>query len=171
MPGDTPNVTFAITNYWNGTLQKVYANGSLASTRLNDMLLRIYTPYFYLGQDQAYPSTDPSVGPLNGLYPPQYRYNFNLTGIRNRDVRGNHAEGIRALGAQSAVLLKNVKGALPLKAPKNIGVFGSDAADTENGLYGFQAEDIGALPIGGGSGVFLPRFLFPSFTTLIRLSP
>jgi beta-glucosidase len=153
MPGDTPNVTFAITNYWNGTIQKVYANGSLAATRLDDMLLRIYTPYFYLGQDKAYPSTDPSVAPLNGLYPQQYRYNFNLTGISSRDVRDGHAEIIRALGAQSAVLLKNVNGALPLKAPKTIGVFGSDAGDTENGLYGFQEEDIGALPIGGGSGM------------------
>jgi beta-glucosidase len=171
MPGDTPNVTFAITNYWNGTIQELYANGSLASTRLNDMLLRIYTPYFYLGQDQAYPSTDPSVAGLNQLYPQQYRYNFNLTGIRSRDVRGDHAEGIRALGAQSAVLLKNDKGALPLKAPKNIGVFGSDAADTENGLYGFQAEDIGALPIGGGSGMVLPKFPLPLFTTLIQMSP
>ena len=161
MPGDTPSVIFAITNYWNGTIQKVYANGSLPSTRLEDMLLRIYTPYFYLGQDKSYPSIDPSSEDLNLLYPEQYRYNFNLTGVRSRDVRGDHAALIRALGAQSAVLLKNVKDALPLKAPKNIGVFGSDAADTENGLYGFEEEDIGALPIGGGSGTFLLQ-KFPS---------
>ena len=154
MPGDTPNVTFPITNYWNGTIQKLYANGSVPVARLNDMLARILTPYFLLGQDEAYPSIDPSSGDLNALYPQQYRYNFDLTGVRSRDVRGNHANNIRALGAQAAVLLKNVNGALPLKAPKSIGVFGNDAADAVNGPYGFQEEDIGTLPIGGGSGMF-----------------
>jgi beta-glucosidase len=158
MPGDTPNVTFAITNYWNGTIQEFFANGTLTSPRLDDMVLRILTPYFYLGQDVAYPSVDPSSGDLNALYPPMYRYDFNLTGARSRDVRDSHAGFIRALGAQSAVLLKNENSALPLKAPKNIGVFGSDAADSVNGQYGFQEEDIGTLPIGGGSGM-LCRYL------------
>lgn len=153
MPGDTPSVYFAITNYWNGTIQKVYANGSLAVIRLDDMLLRVYTPYFLLGHDKAYPSTDPSVAPLNQLYLQQYRYDFNLTGNSSRDVREGHAEIIRTLGAQSSVLLKNINGALPLKAWKNIGVFGSDAADTENGLYRVQDEAIGALPNRGGSGM------------------
>jgi beta-glucosidase len=154
MPGDTPNVTFPITNYFNGTIREYYANGTIASSRLNDMVLRIMTPYFYLGQDKGYPSIDPSSGDLNGLYPPLYRYDWNLTGTRNRDVRDAHAELIRNLGAQSAVLLKNVNGALPLKAPKNVGVFGSDAPDPVNGPYSFMEEDIGTLPIGGGSGMF-----------------
>jgi beta-glucosidase len=153
MPGDTPNVTFPFTNYWNGTIQKFYENGTLSSARLNDMLVRVLTPYFYLGQNEAYPSIDPSCADLNSLYPQQYRYNFNLTSPRSRDVRGDHAANIRALGAQSAVLLKNVNGALPLRAPKNIGVFGNDAADSESGLYGFQEEDVGTLPVGGGSGM------------------
>lgn len=163
MPGDTPNVTFAITNYWNGTIQNLVANGSLPTARLDDMLVRVLTPYFYLGQNEAYPSIDPSAGDLNLLYPQQYRYDFNLTGARSRDVRDGHAGNIRALGAQAAVLLKNVNGTLPLKAPKNIGVFGNDAADPVSGLYGFQEEDIGTLPIGGGSGKSTLRSL--------RLSP
>ena len=100
---------------------------------------------------------DPSSADLNTLYPQQYRYDFNLNGTRSRDVRDNHAELIRTLGAQSSVLLKNVDGALPLKVPKNIGVFGNDAADTVNGQYSFQDEDIGTLPIGGGSGMFAFR--------------
>jgi beta-glucosidase len=158
MPGDTPNVTFAISNHWNGTIQNFYANGSLSSARLNDMLVRILTPYFFLGQDKTYPSIDPSSGDLNVLYPQHYRYDFNLTGARNRDVRDNHAANIRAVGAESAVLLKNVNGALPLQAPKNIGVFGNDAADSVTGLYSFQEEDIGALPIGGGSGMLFRNF-------------
>jgi beta-glucosidase len=125
------------------------------------MIARIMTPYFLLRQNEAYPSIDPSNGDLQGLYPHQYRYDFDLTGARSRDPRGNHADNIRALGAQAAVLLKNVNGALPLKAPKNIGIFGNDAADSVNGLYGFQEEDIGTLPIGGGSGMFKVKLLFP----------
>lgn len=157
MPGDVPSVVFAFTNYWNGTIQNLYANKTLPATRLDDMLTRILTPYFYLGQNEGYPSIDPSVADLNLLYPQQYTYDFNLTGTRSRDPRGRHADNIRALGAQAAVLLKNVNGALPLKAPKVIGVFGNDAADVVNGQYGFEDEDIGTLPIGGGSGMFIPR--------------
>jgi beta-glucosidase len=71
------------------------------------MLLRIYTSYFHLAQDNSYPSMDPSSEDLNGLYPEQYSYNFNLTGIRSRDVRGDHTVLIRALGAQSAVASQN----------------------------------------------------------------
>jgi beta-glucosidase len=86
------------------------------------------------------------------LYPQKYTYGFNLTGTRNRDVRSSHAETVRALGAQSAVLLKNVIGALPLRAPKNIGVFEDDAADSVSVQHSFQEKAIDTLPIGGGSG-------------------
>lgn len=51
------------------------------------------------------------------------------------DVRDDHADLIRELGAAGIVLLKNTKNTLPLKAPKNIGVFGNDAGDVVDGLY------------------------------------
>ena len=153
MPGDTPNVTFAVTNYWNASIANFRSNGSLTDGRLDDMLFRIMTPYFYLGQDQNYPSVDPSSTALNALYPASLvQFPFILNGTSSRDVREAHATGIRALGAQAAVLLKNSNNALPLKAPRNIGVFGNAAADSSNGQYSFQEEDIGVLPIGGGSG-------------------
>jgi beta-glucosidase len=155
MPGNVPAVYAAATNYWNSTIDKFYANGTLTPTRLNDMLLRVLTPYFYHGQHEAYPSVDPSCADLNMLYPKSgYTYDFNLTGTRDRDVRANHAEVIRALGSQSAVLLKNVNGALPLKKPKNIGVFGNDSADPVHGQYVIQEEEIGTISAGGGSGAF-----------------
>lgn len=66
------------------------------------------------------------------------------------------------------VLLKNVNGTLPLKAPKNIGVFGNDAGDLTDGLYfggdadltniGFQ---YGVLPVGGGSGTGRFTYVVP----------
>jgi len=57
------------------------------------------------------------------------------------------------------VLLKNVNNTLPLRAPKNIGIFGNDAADLTDGLYFGADPDLknigfpyGVLPVGGGSG-------------------
>ena len=62
-----------------------------------------------------------------------YQYTFNS--VAGVDVRDDHATLIRNLGGASAVLLKNINNALPLQAPKNIGVFGNDAADETDGLY------------------------------------
>lgn len=49
-------------------------------------------------------------------------------------------------------MLKNVNNALPLKAPKNIAVFGNDAGDLTNGLYPQSNYEFGVLASGGGSG-------------------
>jgi beta-glucosidase len=49
-------------------------------------------------------------------------------------------------------LLKNFDNALPLQAPKNIGVFGNDAGDLVNGLYPQSDYEFGVLAMGGGSG-------------------
>jgi beta-glucosidase len=88
-----------------------------------------------------------------------YNYTFNLGDVANVDVRDDHAQSIRDLGAAGTVLLKNVNNALPLKTPKNVGVFGNDAGDITAGLYfGSNPDlqnlgfDFGVLPVGGGSG-------------------
>ncbi|KAH7010371.1 glycoside hydrolase family 3 C-terminal domain-containing protein [Ilyonectria destructans] len=71
---------------------------------------------------------------------------------QSRDARGNQAKLIRKIGAEAAVLLKNVKSTLPLKAPLDIGVFGNDAADPSDGLTFNKQFEIGTLDIGGGAG-------------------
>ena len=48
--------------------------------------------------------------------------------------------------------MKNVDDALPLKAPKNIAVFGNEAGDLTNGLYPQSNYEFGVLASGGGSG-------------------
>jgi beta-glucosidase len=69
------------------------------------------------------------------------------------DARSDeHTKLIRELGAAGTVLLKNTNGALPLQQPKNIGVFGNDAADFTTGSYPQADYDIGTLAVGGGSG-------------------
>lgn len=135
-------------------------NGSLALDRVNDMVLRIMTPYYLLGQDKDFPPVDGYTGKLGFNDPSSYVFNFTVGPIV--DVRNDeHVKLIRELGAAGSVLLKNTNGALPFKQPKNIGVFGNDAADFTNGQYTLSLAggsisagdyDIGTLPVGGGSG-------------------
>ncbi|KAH7382479.1 glycoside hydrolase superfamily [Phaeosphaeria sp. MPI-PUGE-AT-0046c] len=129
-------------------------NGSLALSRVDDMVIRIMTPYFWLGQDKDFPSVDPSTGDMNTFSPRKtWTRNFTETGERSRDVRSNHGELIRKHGAAGTVLLKNKNGALPLKAPKKIAVFGNDAGQpTQSSVLNQQDYEFGTLLAGGGSG-------------------
>lgn len=149
-------------SYFGPKLTEAVNNGSVSIERIDDMARRVMTPYFLLGQDNSnYPTVDPStplvlavhVGLpfefLNVTYPPPAR-----------DVRRNHSALVRQIGAAGTVLLKNIDSTLPLKYPRNIGVFGSDAADLTNGLTFVEPPgpanpagfEIGTLDIGGGSG-------------------
>lgn len=92
------------------------------------------TPYFNLNQDK-YPPVDPTELYLNSVTEEDFDYYFPVGNVSNVDVRGNHSTLIRELGAAGTVLLKNVGGALPLKKPKNIAVFGNDAGDIVDGMY------------------------------------
>ncbi|KAE8334500.1 putative beta-glucosidase G [Aspergillus arachidicola] len=135
------NVTFAVNN------------GTVDVSRVDDMIVRIMTPYYWLGQDQGYPEIDPSSADLNTFSPRStWLREFNLTGERSRDVRGDHGELIRRHGAEATILLKNENKALPLRAPKSIAVFGNDAGDTTEGAVNQATFEFGTLAAGGGSG-------------------
>lgn len=135
-------------SFFGGNLTALVQNGTLAESRLDDMIKRIMTPYFLLNQDQGYPTVDPST--QNVANARQSRYQLPI--IPARDVRANHAGLIREIAAQGTVLLKNVNATLPLQNPSNIGVFGNDAADITQGLAIASNASIGTLIIGGGSG-------------------
>jgi beta-glucosidase len=148
-------------SFFGDNITTAVQNGTLSESRVDDMILRIMTPYYYLNQDQGFPSIDPSVVPLNFFAPSTWVKNFDLNGTSARDVRGNHGQNIREMGAAGTVLLKNTNGALPLRAPKNIGVFGNDAGDLTQGQYSLSlgsfgsnqyGYEFGSLDIGGGSG-------------------
>lgn len=86
----------------------------------------------------------------------EYKFNFTLGSKPNVDVRKNHGAAIREAAAAGTVLLKNVNNALPLKAPRSVGVFGNDAGDLTNGMSYFFFNGVGnyeygVLPTGGGS--------------------
>lgn len=154
MPGGLFIVTTEPT-FWREHLADAVNNGSVSQSRLDDAAIRFMTPYFALGQDSpSYPKVDPtSTGMSLFLFPDQAVTNSLVGGPSVRDVRQDHAELIRTLGAAATVLLKNDNGILPLSKPKSIGVFANDAGakplgdiqQTTNYYYG-------TLPLGGGSG-------------------
>ncbi|KAF4301582.1 glycoside hydrolase family 3 protein [Botryosphaeria dothidea] len=155
MPGSFDELNLGA-NYWGPKLTEAVQNGTVPESRLDDMIRRLMTPYFALGQDD-YPSVDPSS---ISVIATTYGVKWPLSVPPARDVRGDHAKLIRELGASGTVLLKNFNRTLPLKKPMNIGVFGNDAADVTAGLF-FPGTgktestlqfDMGTLSIGGGSG-------------------
>ncbi|CAG7924832.1 unnamed protein product [Penicillium olsonii] len=147
--------------YWHESLVKAVKNGSVPSTRLDDMCRRVMTPYFHLKQDKNFPGVDSNAKDFNKLLfssPDQYKYNFTFGSEPNVDVRKNHGQAIREAGAAGIVLLKNTNNTLPLKNPQHIGIFGNDAGDLTNGMSYFTFNGIlnnyeyGVLATGGGSG-------------------
>ena len=140
-------------SYFGGNVTKAVNNGTLDTSRLDDMIVRIMTPYYFLGQDNDYPPIDPSTADLNTFSPRSTWFDtFVLNGTSNRDVRADHEVVIRKLGAASTVLLKNTNSVLPLKAPKSIAVFGNDAGEDTMGYYNMVDFEYGSLSVGGGSG-------------------
>ena len=154
MPGD---VTFdSGTSYWGPNLTVAILNGTIPQWRLDDMATRIMAAWYYVGRDKAqipinFDSwTQETYGPENFLAKMGY-----TTINEHVDVRGNHGNLIRQIGAASTVLLKNVKNALPLSGKEKLtAVFGNDAGDNPNGPNGCgdRGCDNGTLAMGWGSG-------------------
>ncbi|KAL1592675.1 hypothetical protein SLS60_011091 [Paraconiothyrium brasiliense] len=167
MPGGISFSGGAPASLWGGNVSIAVNNGSLAIERVDDMIRRIMTPYYHLGQDVGYPVVDESTVPLSFFSKANWPSNYTLGPLV--DVRAEHAKIIRELGAAGTVLLKNVNHTLPLKEPKNIGVFGNDAADFTHGQYSLSISsglasgdyDIGTLAAGGGSGTGRFTYVIP----------
>jgi beta-glucosidase len=76
-------------------------NVTLDISSVDDMIARIMTPSYHLGQDKDFPSIDPSSG-LIYLYaglPSTWVPGCVLTGASDRDVRADHHTAIRKMGA------------------------------------------------------------------------
>ena len=142
---------------WFGdNLRHAIERGYVKQERLDEMITRVMTPYFLLGQDDGYPSVDQSIAWVAEVTKHGWRLEADAKTrlppiVDARDVRSDHAEFIREMGAAATVLLKN-EGVLPLKNPKTIAVFGQDAGDPADGMYRDGKTEMGTLDIGGGSG-------------------
>lgn len=145
-------------SFFGGNITRGVNNGTIETGRLDDMILRIMTPYYWLGQDKDYPLVDPSSSYfLEQTLFPKKLWNKNVDmlvgGEASRDVREKTtAKLIREHGAAAAVLLKNVNKALPLKSAKSVAIFGNDAGDPTQGYYNQPNYEYGTLTAGGGSG-------------------
>ncbi|KAE9367912.1 glycoside hydrolase family 3 protein [Stipitochalara longipes BDJ] len=124
-------------SYFGDNVTEAVNNGTIDISRLDDMITRIMTPYYFLGQDQYFPTVDPSKDIIYQYAgtPSTWAHGYILNGISNRDVRGDHHKIIR----------ENVNNALHLKAPKTIVVFGNAAGDDTQGAENDASFEYGAL--------------------------
>ncbi|KAK6208423.1 ssDNA-binding protein, mitochondrial [Pestalotiopsis sp. IQ-011] len=132
------------------TITAALNNGSLAEDRLDDMVIRNVMGYFYLGQDEGYPSY---ASPTDHV-----------------DNRGNHSTLARSYAAESLVLLKNTNNALPLKDKKSISIFGYHAApryvgaNTALSVYDGEPPTMqGHMSVVGGSAMGSLAYLSTPF--------
>lgn len=128
--------------YWGSKLSQAVSSGQVQQSRVDDMVRRILSAWYYVGQDKNYPSL-----------------NLNL------NVQGNHKTNVRAVARDGIVLLKNQGNILPLKRPAKIGLVGSAAVVNPAGMNacGDMGCNNGALGMGWGSGtVNYPYFSAPA---------
>jgi beta-glucosidase len=157
IPGETsPNGIDGLgISFWGPNLTMAVLNGSVPEWRLDDMATRIMAAYYYLGQDRDFPELNYASGDYAtyGYEYPLAQLDYTLIN-QHVDVRDNHAQIIRTVGANSIVLLKNVNSTLPLKKPRQLGVIGEDAGPSPYGPNGCSDRGCnnGTLAMGWGSG-------------------
>ncbi|KAK9776950.1 putative beta-glucosidase [Seiridium cardinale] len=148
---------------WGQNLTNAVNNGSVSEDRVTDMSTRVLASWFYIGQDNGYPS--PAV------------YS-NLQKHDPIDVQDDHASIIKKIGAAGTVLVKNTNNALPLQKPRFLYITGYDANhepspwvnpsrygggyEVNFGWNTFQ----GTLITGGGSGSSAPPYVVSPFQAI-----
>ncbi|CAK7200600.1 hypothetical protein SEUCBS139899_003298 [Sporothrix eucalyptigena] len=138
-PGSIASNPITSPSLYGGNITKAVQNGTVPEWRLDDMVLRVLTPWYYLGQHlDTYPTMDPSDNVSNAGFGGANTASSNVTwrtgGPSNRDVRGDHSILIRELAASAVTLLKNTNGVLPYTSPpRSIAIFGADAGDPLGG--------------------------------------
>ena len=143
MPGD---ITLdSGTSFFGGNLTAYVQNGTIPEARVDDMATRILAGWYFLSQDSpSYPRTN-----FNAFLPLDEATNEHI------DVQDDHHVVVREIGAASAVLLKNVDGALPLNKPRKIVLIGSDAGPARvagPNEFPYATGVDGILAMGWGSG-------------------
>ncbi|MCJ1374261.1 hypothetical protein MMC20_005493 [Loxospora ochrophaea] len=154
MPGD---VAFDSGNsYWGANLTIAVLNGTVPEWRLDDMATRIIAAWYYVGRDSAAVPINFDSWTLDTYGYQHFVANEDYTLINEHvDVRADHGNLVRQIGAASTVLLKNTNNALPLTGTEKFtAVFGNDAGDNPDGPNGCSDRgcDNGTLGMAWGSG-------------------
>ena len=95
------------------TLLTILRN-QVAQSRLDDIALRILAGWYFLGQENSYPT-------ITGWS------SWSTATSGAPSVSGTHNTVARAIARDGIVLLKNSNNALPLKKPASLAVLGYDA--------------------------------------------
>jgi beta-glucosidase len=99
--------------FFSQTLLTILRN-QVAQSRLDDIALRILAGWYFLGQDNSYPT-------VTGWS------SWSTATSGAPSVGGTHKTVARAIARDGIVLLKNNNNALPLKKPASLAVVGYDA--------------------------------------------
>ncbi|KAI0599636.1 putative beta-glucosidase A [Biscogniauxia sp. FL1348] len=168
MPGDgPPNSGYG--SYWGGALTEAVLTLAVPSWRLDDMVIRILAAFYKVGRDTEQIDINYSSWTNETVGPRYWAAKMGNTTINQHvNVQADHAELIREMGAKSAVLLKNVDGALPLTKPEHIAVIGEDAQDNPSGPNACvdRVCDTGTLAMGWGSATAEFPYLIAPATAL-----
>ncbi|KAJ5130891.1 uncharacterized protein N7515_006930 [Penicillium bovifimosum] len=153
MPGDV--VLGSPYSYWGTNLTVSVLNGTVPEWRIDDMAVRIMSAYYKVGRDRVRTRPNFSSWTRDEYSYDHFMFKDGWEKVNERvDVQRDHAAGIRKIGADSTVLLKN-NGALPLTHNERfIAVLGEDAGSNPHGANGCDDRgcDDGTLAMGWGSG-------------------
>ncbi|PSR80896.1 glycosyl hydrolase family 3 N terminal domain-domain-containing protein [Coniella lustricola] len=154
MPGDTGFDTGL--SFFGSNLTVAILNGTMPLYRLDDMAMRIMASFYKVGINLNEPEPNFSSWTRETYQNSHFYAQQGWTQVNQHiDVRGEHANLIREIGAKGTVLLKN-NGSLPLNKPKFLAVIGEDAGPNLYGPNGCAAGDHGCdngtLAMGWGSG-------------------
>lgn len=127
-------------DYWGGALVEAVRNGSVPESRLTDMATRVIASWYHLKQDEDFPP--PGIGlPMDVQEP------HRIVDARNTSSRAVLRDG----AVEGHVLVKNNNGALPLREPRLLSLFGYSATSARamNHRGGGFADPLafGAYPV------------------------
>jgi beta-glucosidase len=153
MPGDT--VFNSGLSFWGANLTLAVLNGTVPAYRVDDMAMRIMAAFFKVNKkvDELEPINF-SFWTLDTYGPLHWAAGKDVQQINwHVDVREDHGNLIREIGAKGTVLLKN-NGALPLNKPKFLAVIGEDAGPNPKGPNSCSDRGCGdgTVAMGWGSG-------------------
>ncbi|KAK6343797.1 hypothetical protein TWF696_007459 [Orbilia brochopaga] len=149
MPGDN----FGDNNFvWGQNLLNAVNQGTVSTSRLDDMVKRIFAAWYLVGQDQNYPAVSFNSWNNNG----------------GGDVSGDHKTLARTVAGDGIVLLKNVNNALPLNRPASLAIIGRDSINNPSGINSCndRACNDGTLAMGWGSGTTNFPYLIDPLTAI-----